>query len=103
LAATTNKVYALSSSGDIYAVAAARNLQKSEPADQSPSSSSSWWNTFGLGKLAGVFSQDPGVDFVKLDVAGDGGLKKGERYVHTACQLDNRITLIHLSCTLPGL
>ncbi|KAJ9125241.1 hypothetical protein QFC22_000196 [Naganishia vaughanmartiniae] len=81
VAATTNKIYALSSAGDIYAVAAARNLQKFEKqGGSSGSSSSSWWDTLGLGKLVGVFSQDPGVDFVKLDVAGDGGLKKGERF-----------------------
>ncbi|KAJ9108898.1 hypothetical protein QFC21_000219 [Naganishia friedmannii] len=81
LAGTTNKIYALSSSGDIYAVAAARNLQKSEVVDRSSSnSSSSWWDTLGFGKLVSVFSQDPGVDFVKLDVAGDGGLKKGEKF-----------------------
>jgi hypothetical protein len=83
LAATSNKIYALSSSGDIYAVASARALQKSRPTAQDgngASEKSSWWDTLGLGKIGGVFRQDPGVDCVKLGVNGDG-LKKGERYV----------------------
>ncbi|KAJ9101922.1 hypothetical protein QFC19_005003 [Naganishia cerealis] len=80
LAVTSNKIYALSSSGDIYAVAANRTLQQSEPSERARETSSSWWDVLGLGRLVGAFSQDPGVDFVKLDVAGDGGLRKGERF-----------------------
>ena len=84
LAATSNKIYALSSSGDIYVVASARALQQSRPSSQNgtdgSSQGSSWWDTFGLGRISRAFAQDPGVDCVKLGVNGDG-LKKGERYV----------------------
>lgn len=83
LAATTNKIYALSSSGDIYALASARSLQQSTPSEggnPSSSGSSSWWSTFGLGSLANAFKTDPGVDYVRLQVNGEG-LKKGEKYV----------------------
>ncbi|KAI5454757.1 hypothetical protein NCC49_003641 [Naganishia albida] len=81
LAATTNKIYALSSSGDIYALASARSLQQSPPEHGSdPSSSgSSWWSTFGLSSVANAFKTDPGVDCVKLNVNGEG-LKKGEKF-----------------------
>lgn len=33
-----------------------------------------------MGRLAGAFKTDPGVDCVRLHVNGDG-LKKGEKYV----------------------
>ncbi|WVR03764.1 hypothetical protein IAU60_000759 [Kwoniella sp. DSM 27419] len=66
LAPASAKLFALSKSGSLYVVPAARALQE----DRQDKSTQSWWSY--------LFSTDPGVDFIQLDA--EGGLKWGERW-----------------------
>ncbi|KAG8928790.1 hypothetical protein FRC02_006464, partial [Tulasnella sp. 418] len=67
------KLYALSRSGQVYALSSSMRKQKLDPDVQGPAKTSSWFN------LSWLSSSPPSIDFIELK--SDSKLARGERFI----------------------